>query len=144
MNKSNPVAFVRHLKCFVEFRACHLSPTYPRSHYCSDMLSIAAGFGLNWHSTSELSCWFWQISVWCGSKWGHRRESITQCITLPTFATLIPSKPLHNHGIVSVHFNILLLHGDLWQTKEELSYVHLHIFQCGWVLINIFYFPVKV
>ncbi len=56
----------------------------------------------------------------------------------------IPAKPFNNHDIVSVHFNNLLLHRDLRQTKEGPSYVHLQISQCGWVLINIFYDPAKI
>ncbi len=42
---------------------------------------------------------------------------------------IIPAKPLHNHDTVPVHFNHL--HGDLRHTKGGLSYVHVHINQCG-------------
>ncbi len=34
--------------------------------------------------------------------------------------------------------------GNLQQTNQALIYVNLHISQRGWVLINIFYAPVKV
>ncbi len=54
------------------------------------------------------------------------------------------TKPLHNHDIVSAHLNIFLLHRDLRQTKEGLSYVSLHIYQWRWLLINIFYALAKV
>ncbi len=39
---------------------------------------------------------------------------------------------------------IFLLQRDLPQTKEGLSYVHLHISQCDGVLINIIYAPANV
>ncbi len=41
----------------------------------------------------------------------------------PTDAIDTPAKPLHNHGIVSVHFN----QGDLEQTKWRQLYSHLHM-----------------
>ncbi len=44
----------------------------------------------------------------------------------------IPAKPLHSHDIASVHCNpFYFTHGNLRQTKKGLSYVNLHISQCG-------------
>ncbi len=56
----------------------------------------------------------------------------------------IPAKLLHNRDIVSLHFNNFYWMGNLQQTNQALIYVNLHISQRGWVLINIFYAPVKV
>ncbi len=52
-------------------------------------------------------------------------------------------KSIFNLYLLSLHITvtqfqyilIILLHGDLRQNKQGLSYVHLHISQCGWVLI---------
>ncbi len=43
----------------------------------------------------------------------------------------IPANPLHYHDIVSIHFNHFYCMEILRQTKLGLSYVSLHISQCG-------------
>ncbi len=57
----------------------------------------------------------------------------TSKITLIGLYTVIPAKPLHNHDIFSVHFFfqfqyilIILLHGDLRQTKDICIYIYLY------------------
>ncbi len=48
-----------------------------------------------------------------------------------------PVKPLHYHDIVSVHFNNILLHRDLWQIKHGLRYVHLYIYISMWMGVDL-------
>ncbi len=55
---------------------------------------------------------------------------------------IIPAKPLYNHEILSVHFNHILLHGDLQQTNQGLSCANFNTSISMWT--NIFYAPTKV
>ncbi len=50
---------------------------------------------------------------------------------------LIAYLPIHWHSFSK--FYSFLLHGDSQQIKQALSYVSLHISQCGWLLVNVFY-----
>ncbi len=72
----------------------------------------------------------------------ERKVSLMQNKTNTT-KNSIPVKPLHNHNIVSVHFNHFLCM-KICDTQETFMYANLHISQFGWVWICIFYAIAKV
>ncbi len=55
-------------------------------------------------------------------------------MVMPYTITLIPAKPLHNHDIVSVHFNHFYYMGmcdKLSRHLAMLTYIYLNVDECG-------------
>ncbi len=68
-------------------------------------------------------------------------QLVSKHLTHIISSNYIHAKPLHKHDIVSVHFNHFYC---MEICKEGCSYVHLHISQCRWVVINILYVTATV
>ncbi len=119
------------------------------SRWCDNSSVDWGGWEPEDHLRLHLLCVWLEARVWyiyrtylttlstCQS-WVHSYTN--QCIILHIY---IPAKPLHNLDIVSVHFNHFPCMG-IWDKLSRHLYVNIHISQCGWVLINIFYAPAKV